>query len=77
MASIEKIEQENKSLKVQNENTSKKTNNIGARNEGPHHPDEAIEAKGDSATNKAVKGVGDQRLFNTFRTTTIFEHPEV
>ena len=64
-ASIEKLKQENKSLKARNEKANKKiatkkTNNLEARNEGPHHPDNAIESKGSSATNKAVKGVNDQ-----------------
>ena len=65
-ALIKKLEKENKLLKAQNEKAgekiaAKKTNNIEASSEGSHHPDNPIEAKGNSPTNKTAKGIGGQR----------------
>ncbi len=62
---IEKLEKENRLLKAQNKKAgeravTKKTNNVEASSEGPHHPDNPIEAKVKSPTNNAVQGISGQ-----------------
>ena len=62
---IGKLEEENKVLKAQNEKAcekiaTKKINSIETSSKGPHHPDNPIEAKGNSPTNKAAKITGSQ-----------------